>query len=157
MFLEKFVNEKLILDLEDILQNEKSVNNGFLEGVATKNGFQTNSVHEKVEYQNILKNILLVGSPELPECYYRWFHLIDYKKGGWQEEHDHVKTEDYSFIVYLTTCSNGGKTCFRISDSSVFQSTPVRGKILFFPAHLRHWGEEVIDEKRVAVGALKFK
>ena len=157
MFLEKFVNEKLILDLEDILQNEKSVNNGFLEGSATKNGFQTNSVHEKVEYQNILKNLLLAGSPELPEFYYRWFHLIDYKKGGWQEEHDHVKTEDYSFIVYLTTCSNGGKTYFRISDSSVFQSTPVSGKILFFPAHLRHWGEEVIDEKRVAVGALKFK
>jgi hypothetical protein len=155
MFFETNIGELLTIKLEQVLDIEKNAGNGVFDGTATMHGFQTNGLHEKEDYKSILEDLLSFTPSEFKDFKYRWFHLIDYDRGGWQIEHDHSRTETMSFVVYLTTCNEGGKTFFRTSDTEVFESAPVRGKLILFPAYLRHWGEEVIDPKRVAVGALR--
>lgn len=155
MFFETKVSEEHIKNLENILNFEKKVGNGVLfNSSCTKYGFQTNTVHENLKYQQTLKELLLYLPVGFQNLKYRWFHLIDYEKGGWQEGHDHSTTEDFSFIVYLTTCNSGGKTMFRISESTTLTCSPTRGNMVVFPATMWHWGEKVIDLKQIAVGAL---
>jgi hypothetical protein len=155
VFFSVQIQDRLVLELEKILELEKNNGNGFYSGSCTVNGFQTYTVHENKNYEPVL-NDLLSYLPQRNSFYYRWFHLIDYDKFGRQEKHNHVKTEDYSFIVYLTTCNEGGKTFFEVPNEPIFASAPVRGKLLFFPSYLDHWGEEVVDHKKIAVGALKL-
>jgi hypothetical protein len=155
VFFETQIEDRLVLELEKILESEKNNGNGFWSGSCTVNGFQTNTVHEDQNYKVVL-DALLSYLPDGNNLYYRWFHLIDYDKFGKQEKHNHKKTEDYSFIVYLDTCEKGGETVFEVPSEFLFVSKSVRGKLLFFPSHLDHWGEEVMIRKKVAVGALKL-
>ena len=155
VFVELQIEEDLVLKLEKILELEKNNGNGFYSGSCTVNGFQTNAVHNNENYRSVL-DALLSHLPNGKNFYYRWFHLIDYDKFGRQEKHNHKQTEDYSFIVYLNTCKEGGETIFEIPNEPLFVSKSIRGKLIFFPSHLDHWGEEVISRKKVAVGALKL-
>jgi len=86
--------------------------------------------------------------------YHRWFHMIDYDTFGSQNPHDHSKTEDYSYIIYLNTCK-GGSTWF-LSDDKTIEVIPEKNKLILFKSNLFHWSSGVIDNKRVAVGALKY-
>ena len=155
VFWETKVEEDIVCELERILELEKNNGNGFYSGSCTVNGFQTNTVHEDQNYKIVL-DALLSYLPNGNNFYYRWFHLIDYDKFGKQEKHNHKRTEDYSFIVYLNTCEKGGETVFEVPSEPLFVSKSIRGKLIFFPSHLNHWGEEVMDRKKVAVGALKL-
>ena len=154
-FWETYIRDALVNALENILDIEKNNKNGSYSGTCTVNGFQTNAVHENETYKNILKE-LLSYIPDGNKFYYRWFHLIDYNKFGRQEKHNHEKTEDYSFIVYLNTCSEGGETVFETPNAPLFISKPIKNKLLCFPSYLNHYGEPVIESKKIAVGGLKF-
>jgi hypothetical protein len=154
IFWETKVEEDIVCELERILNEEKVAGRQFKKCV-TVNGFQTNTMHDNETCKPIL-DTLLSYVPDGQNFYYIWFHLIDYDEQGKQLKHNHAATEDYSFIVYLTTCKEGGKTFFEVPNEPPFVSEPVRGKLLFFPSYLDHWGEEVIEHKKVAVGALKF-
>ena len=155
MFFEAKISDDVLQKLDWALALETSAGN-FVEpnSSCTKNGLQTNTIHENSRYKTLLDDLLISLPNEFHSYKYRWFHLIDYKRGGWQEQHDHSRTEDFSFIVYLTTCASGGKTFFHISDSTTLVCSPVRGTMIAFPATVTHWGEEVVDPKQVAVGAL---
>jgi hypothetical protein len=118
----------------------------------TKLGFQTNDLSFEPSIQSLLDR-LLKYFPDHNKYKYRWFHLIDYFNGGWQEGHDHSKTDDLSFILYLTSCKNGGETVFELKNTKYIVK-PEKNKIVFFPATMWHWGEITIDHKKVAVGAL---
>jgi hypothetical protein len=155
LFWESRIDDSLVESLEIILETEKCNENGFYSGSCTVNGFQTYSIHENEIYKPLL-NTLLSYTPNKKLLYYRWFHLIDYNKFGKQDKHDHKNTEDYSFIIYLNTCDKGGETIFEVPNRPLFMSKPVRGKLLFFPAYLQHWAENVYENKKVAVGALNI-
>ena len=146
------VSKNIVQQLNDILNSEKNLNNKCLQFSTTVKGFQTDTIHSNPNYQNLILNLLYCLPIKNFKC--KWFHLIDYEQGGWQDEHDHAETEDYSFILYLTTCINGGKTMFRMSNKKLIYCSPVEGKLILFPANLSHWAEKTIDVKKVAVGAL---
>ena len=97
-------------------------------------------------------NDLLTYLP-IKDLKYRWFHMIDYNESGLQKGHDHDKTEDYSFILYLTTCKDGGETVFKKDDKTI-EIKPEKNKLVFFDAKIWHEGNSTIDHKKVAVGAL---
>lgn len=118
---------------------------------ATQNGFQTHNLCYEPEMQNELTKILSYF-PFKNNFKYRWFHMIDYEQSGFQKPHDHIKTEHYSYIIYLSSCLGGGETCFQLNHE--LQIKPEKNMIVFFPASILHWGKSTIDKKQVAVGAL---
>tara|TARA_E500000305_G_C3850758_1_gene156022 strand:- start:4 stop:501 length:498 start_codon:yes stop_codon:yes gene_type:complete len=81
-------------------------------------------------------------------------HLLHFFNKGFEKPHDHQKTEDYSFIAYLQD-SEDGNTCFQMDDE-VIKIKPEKGKIVFFPSSIWHWGEPSSGNKKLAVGALKI-
>lgn len=156
MFVEKHIDIDTVCRLDRILKSEKNNGNGFWNGSHTKKGFQTYNLCKKEEYKSVFDFLLALPSPELPALQYKWIHMIEYCVGGWQDEHDHSATEEYSFILYLTSCLRGGRTIFIIPGDKSYEIIPEEGKIVFFPANVRHLGDIVIDPKRVVVGALDF-
>lgn len=156
MFTEKYVDTDTVRILDRILKIEKNNGYGGWSGTATKKGFQTQNLCKKEEYRSMFDRLLEFSSPELAPLTCKWVHMIDYSIGGWQDEHDHSATEEYSFILYLTSCLRGGRTIFILPNDKSYEITPEEGKIVFFPSTLRHLGEKVIDPKRVVVGALDF-
>lgn len=117
----------------------------------TINGFQTKNLCFEPYVQNEIKEVL--NYLPIKDLKYRWFHMIHYKDHGYQEAHDHSKTEDYSYILYLTDCNEGGETLFINGEESV-AIKPEKNKLVFFPSNLWHKGNATIDNKKVAVGAL---
>ena len=83
--------------------------------------------------------------------YSKYLHLIDYEKNGYQLEHDHKKTEDYSCILYLNNC-NTGHTVFESS----LKIKPEKNKLIVFKSDLKHYGETCLSNKKVAVGAMSY-
>lgn len=81
-------------------------------------------------------------------------HLLHFFDKGYEKPHDHKKTEDYSFVAYLED-SEDGNTCFQMKDE-VVKIKPEKGKIVFFPSDIWHWGEPSSGNKKLAVGALKI-
>jgi hypothetical protein len=152
MIKEFIIKENITDYLIFVLDKLKNNNIGIeLNSCCTINGFQTNNINEVPCMQNTLNNIL----EYLPvkDLKYRWFHLIDYDKNGSQNAHDHKKTEDFSYILYLTDCENGGETMF-YEDKNITTIKPQKNKLIFFDANLWHEGNATIDHKKVAVGAL---
>ena len=117
----------------------------------TINGFQTKNLC----YEPYIKDELekLLSCLPVKDLKHRWFHMINYKDHGYQEAHDHSKTENYSYILYLTDCNEGGETVFINGEESV-AIKPEKNKIVFFPANLWHKGNATINNKKVAVGEL---
>jgi len=62
----------------------------------------------------------------------------------------------HTFILYLTTCENGGETTLLQSIQSEFdilaQVSPVMGRLLLFPHTCPHMGSQVHDEKLILRG-----
>ena len=77
-------------------------------------------------------------------------HFIDYDKGGYQKPHNHVKTEKYSFILYLN--DSDGLTYFEEPINE--KITPKKGKTLVFKSDVNHGAEASFKNKRVLVGAM---
>jgi hypothetical protein len=144
------VDTSITGDLINILYKLKQQKQGITEETCTINGFQTNSLHNEKYMQPYLDYIIsLLPSNKLK---HRWFHMIDYNKTGYQKEHNHIKTELYSYIIYLED-SNSGITFLNLDNNKIFIK-PIKNMIIFFPAYIMHGGYEVIDNKKVAVGAL---
>jgi hypothetical protein len=142
-------------NLTRILTNLKLINKGITSNTScTVNGFQTDNLCYEPYIQNEL-NIILDYIP-IKNLTHRWFHMIDYEKQGHQVEHDHAKTEDYSYILYLTDCNEGGETIFTDNNETLVVK-PEINKIVFFESSLWHKGNATLDNKKVAVGALVVK
>ena len=138
--------------LNSILFDLEAKNEGLPpNSTCTINGFQTDNLCYEPYIQDELKKLL----EYLPnrDLKYRWFHMINYKDHGYQDAHDHSKTEDYSYILYLTDCDKGGETIF-INGEESLAIKPEKNKLVFFPANLWHKGNATIDNKKVAVRAL---
>ena len=147
-----YVTDNLILKLDELKdKKERSYATTY-----TKNAFQTNNIMNDASIEDILHKILSY-LPYPNDYQYKWFHMIDYEQGGLQEAHDHARTEDYSYILYLSSCNHGGETCFMLNQE--IQIKPKKNTLIFFPSSILHWGKATIDHKKVAVGALigKFK
>ena len=135
----------ILFDLES--NNKGSPSNS----TCTVNGFQTENLCYEPYIQKDLEKLLeYIPNKDLK---YKWFHMINYKNHGYQSVHNHSKTEDYSYILYLTDCNEGGETLFTNGKESVAVK-PEKNKLVFFPANLWHKGNATIDNKKVAVGAL---
>lgn len=148
-FIITSVNKEVTKDLTDILERLKKDNKEFANNNCTVNGFQTNSLHEEEYMKPYLDYIVSLLPNRLK---HRWFHMIDYDKTGYQREHDHAKTEIYSYIIYLDD-SNSGHTYFNLNNNKLFIK-PIKDMIVFFPSYIMHGGLEVTDNKKIAVGAL---
>jgi hypothetical protein len=85
------------------------------------------------------------------------FHMIDYKKGGYQKGHDHsVSLCEYSYVLYLTSCSQGGETVFKKGCLKI-EVPPEKGTLVLFSREEFHYGRPTKDKKKVAVGSFKLK
>lgn len=152
MIKEIIINEEITNYLIFVLEQLKINNIGVpYNSTCTIDGFQTNNIYDVPCMQDTLNNILSY----LPEnnLKYRWFHMIDYQKNGYQKRHNHKQTEDFSFILYLIDCKNGGETIFETNEGNV-EIKPQKNKLVFFPSNVWHIGKDTIDHKKVAVGAL---
>ena len=147
-----YTEDYITNDLLNILNKLKQNNNGITDNsVSTQQGFQTHNLLE----ENCIKPYLEYMISLLPSntLKHRWFHMIDYDLKGYQLEHDHSKTETYSYILYLET-SKSGETYFKFNDTNIMYIKPIKNMIVFFPSYLKHGGLKVLDNKKVAVGAL---
>lgn len=154
-FYETKIPNTIVDVLLQLLQGLKETGLGVEHETASRNAFQSRDLSSfpllKPLLQQVIENI-----PESNLLTHRWFHLIDYNQGGYQEPHDHKMTEKYSYIIYLTDCENGGETFFKVKDE-IIKIKPEKNKLIFFPADIIHWGSETVDKKKVAVGALILK
>jgi len=137
------ITKKFIKALNE-LKKEKNV----AKDTCTILGFQSENILKYSKYlhfKNTMEKIL--------KKKYNVFHihLIDYEKNGYQLEHDHKKTEDYSFILYLNNC-NTGHTVFESS----LKIKPEKNKLIVFKSDLKHYGETCLSNKKVAVGAMSY-
>jgi hypothetical protein len=154
MIQEFEIKENIANRLINKLDTLKNDNEGIESNSScTINGFQTNNLCYETSMQEVLNEIL--EYIPIKNLKYRWFHMIDYDNHGMQQKHNHIKTEHYSFILYLTTCKNGGETVFEINKNQI-QIKPEKNKLIFFPSDLWHWGNETFNKKKIAVGALIF-
>ena len=81
-------------------------------------------------------------------------HSIEYKVGGYQQEHVHPP-DDLSFILYFDT-EKTGSTILKFDNESLTVDQ-IRGNLLVFPPHIPHSGTTVETSKRIIVGALKIR
>ena len=112
----------------------------------TINGFQTDNILNLKTTHELAKNLLKEIKKDLDLF---WIHLIEYNQAGAQTAHDHSKTEDYSFILYLN--DSDGNTVFE----NLGEITPQKGKLVFFNSDITHFGKPSMKGKKIAVGALK--
>ena len=116
----------------------------------TENGFQTSNIIKLFD-KNLLKKILPIK--EISDGIFH-IHYIKYYQGGLQKEHDHVKTEQYSFIVYLNNADDG---CTVLKDPINKKIFPQKGKVIVFDAKILHYAEKSSGGKEVIVGAINEK
>jgi hypothetical protein len=84
---------------------------------------------------------------------YVYLHLVDYSNGGTMGEHKHSHNEDYSFILYLNTCTDG-QTVLILRQP--YEVLPSANKVLLFSSYIPHMSE-YSDSKKILVGGLKLK
>tara|TARA_R100001510_G_C7526378_1_gene119710 strand:- start:149 stop:616 length:468 start_codon:yes stop_codon:yes gene_type:complete len=135
--------EKFLITLQNMKQQNISVECN----TCTKNGFQTPNIL-LYERPKKLSELLMKEIRKNLNLFH--MHLIEYDKNGEQLPHDHKKTEDYSFILYLN--DSDGNTVFE----NIGEIEPKKGKLVFFESHLLHYARPSVRNKKVAVGALKI-
>ena len=154
------ISETSVDNLHKVLNETKnypSVNTS-----CTRNGFQSYNIISRVpssvlhEIYNKTQKYLdfVVKSCVYYEFYIDHMHLIHYNSGGWQEGHTHSSLEDYSFILYLNN-SDGNTVIYEGKD--IVHITPERGKIIFFNSHFYHESSMCVNEKKIAVGSIRFR
>ena len=128
------------------------------DGTCTNNGIQTSNVLELLDFKednifqeclnNILQNIKnLLGL----NLYYCWVHFVEYFEGGYQDIHNHKHNEDYSFVLYLNTCSDG-ETYFNVEPP--ISILPNKNNMILFSSNIDH-GAKTCYNKKVLVGGLR--
>lgn len=147
LFKETIIPEETIKDILSLLRKYdfKDISNESY----TKNGYQTPNI-VNIFNEDILKKILPFDN------FYKkifWIHYIKYKENGYQTEHDHKKTEKYSFILYLN--NSDGDTIFKEPINK--KITPKLGKLIFFDSDILHKAEISNQGKQVLVGAVDEK
>jgi len=132
------------IDLFNFLkkQNIKALNK-----TATVNGFQTDNVVSFFTEEIKLK---IINNYNLLKII-KHIHFIEYFNGGFQKEHNHEKTENDSFILYLN--DSDGDTVFKL-DNKEIKINPEKGKIVFFDAKIFHYAMPSFLNKKIMVGAL---
>lgn len=144
-----FIDSSLTKNLIKVLKKLKSENKKVMEDTHTKDGFQTGNI---LEFKNNLQIKKDVEKMLLNKYNVFHIHLIDYNKGGYQERHNHAKTEDYSFIIYLNTAEKG-ETVFE----NIGKVKCEENKIIVFKSNIWHYGLPCSSRKLVAVGAMNKK
>lgn len=145
LFFKTKINDSIIDKITDIININK---NKFLDtssNTFTENGFQSNNIVSF--FDEHLKKKMMDN-----QCLYQdifWIHYIEYEKSGFQKEHNHLSTEEYSFILYLN--DSVGDTVFPHTRIS-----PEKGLLVIFDSSLLHRAEESIN-KKVLAGAIKKK
>ena len=96
----------------------------------TINGFQTDNILNLKTTHELAKNLLKEIKKDLDLF---WIHLIEYNQAGAQTAHDHSKTEDYSFILYLNDCDKNAKTVIVDDKDKIIKTiTPQKYKGICF-------------------------
>ena len=145
MFRISYIDKTIIDEIIYILENNNIVS--VKEETCTVKGFQTNNIINLFFKTDLLKKIL----PE-EDFYKKIFHLhyINYNLNGYQKEHNHIRTEKYSFILYLNNAD--GNTIF---EEPIKKSiSPELGKLIFFSSNIWHRSEISTNGKKVLVGAV---
>ena len=147
LFRETTIPERTIKDIMSIIQKYDFKNISNIS--CTKNGFQTHNI-VSIFSEDMLKKILPFDN------FYKkifWIHYIRYYKNGYQIEHNHEKTEKYSFILYLK--DSDGDTIF--GEPVNKRVTPKLGKLIFFDSKILHKADVSNKDKQVLVGAVNEK
>ena len=147
--LEEFkAPEELVDKLLDTLLIFKRSNLRIPSDTCTINGFQTPNIFRYSFTKELKEQLSKLFNKDLNLFH---VHLIEYVDNGEQLVHNHERTEDYSFVLYLNDAD--GNTVFE----NIGEVKPERGKLIFFKSDLMHYGKPSIKGKKVAVGALKVK
>ena len=144
MFIEKNISSSVIEEINRLITS--NIFEDRSEKTCTHHGFQTPNIVNLFN-ENLLKRILPIKN------YYKevfHIHYISYLSGGYQEEHNHEKTEKYSFILYLN--DSDGKNFFKTPINK--KITPEEGKLIFFNSNIPHGGEKSFKGKKILVGAV---
>lgn len=147
---DKLVNDFLFV-LEIYQQMKPELNQALNDSICSENAYQTPNILEFDLFQKVSLPLLEYIPYDMNLDLFH-IHLIEYFNGGLQRGHDHKKTEDFSFILYLND-SDDGHSCFL--KKNTIKIKPTKGKIIFFQSDIWHWGEHTSGNKKVAVGALK--
>lgn len=145
LFFKTKIDNDVVKEITNIININK---NKFLDvsnNTCTENGFQSNNIVNFFN-ENLKKKMMN------NQCLYQdifHIHYIEYKNSGFQKEHNHANTEEYSFILYLN--DSVGDTVF--SNTRV---SPKKGLLIIFDSTLFHKGEKSIN-KKILVGAIKKK
>ena len=134
--IEKFViKHSLVDELVKSLDLLKLANFKASEDVATVNGFQTANILDFLSTKSLIDEVLEdITKQKKVMCTH--VHLIEYLFGGYQLEHDHKGTEDYSVFA------------------SGERVTPKKGQLIYFKSDMLHSAEKSNLGKKIAVGAL---
>ena len=138
----KTIINKIFSVVEKNKLKEKCIDTTF-----TVNGYQSDNI-VKLFNKNLLKKIL-----PIQEFYKKIFHIhyIEYFLNGYQEEHNHINSEKYSFILYLN--NSNGDTIFNHPINK--RICPELGKLIFFDSSIGHKGEMSTQSKKILVGAVE--
>ena len=109
-------------------------------------------IDAKIFYNYIDKVKLLCENVLNLKLKYFYIHMIDYQNGGKMNVHTHNHNEDYSFILYLNSCTDG-ETILYI-DNIPHKIIPEKNKVLLFSSHIPH-SAAYSESKRVLVGGLR--
>tara|TARA_E500000318_G_C3436237_1_gene163173 strand:- start:38 stop:499 length:462 start_codon:yes stop_codon:yes gene_type:complete len=144
--IEEFkISDQTVDDLLETLEIFKQKNIS-VSDTCTKNGFQTSNILEYEAPKELSRRIMKEINKNLNLFH---IHLIDYFNKGYQTPHNHEKTEDFSFILYLN--DSDGNTVFENID----EISPKKGKLIFFKSNIWHFSKPSLQEKKIAVGAFK--
>tara|TARA_R100000149_G_C5750524_1_gene60204 strand:- start:59 stop:502 length:444 start_codon:yes stop_codon:yes gene_type:complete len=113
----------------------------------TVNGRQTINIFSYIP-ENIINEILFFNNFDKKLFH---LHFINYEKGGYQEPHNHVNTEKYSFILYLN--DSDGDTIFLINNKKIAVK-PQKGKLVVFSSDIMHYALKSFKNKKILVGAI---
>ena len=116
----------------------------------TENGFQTSNMLDLFN-KNLLKKILPIK--EIHDGIFH-MHYIKYSQGGFQTEHNHANTEQYSCIIYLNNADDGRTV---LKDPVNKKIIPQKGKVIVFDAKIPHFAEKSFGGKEIIVGAINKK
>ena len=124
----------------------------------SSNCFSTLNLLDKVpseKFYNYIGILLSLCQRELNlNLEYFYIHMVNYENGGNMKIHQHIHNEDYSFILYLNSCTDGN-TILHL-DNKTHKVIPVKNKVLLFPSNIPH-SAEYSNSKKVLVGGLKLK
>jgi len=112
---------------------------------STEQGFQSSNIINIFD-DNLKKEMLD------HQCLYQdifHIHYLEYFNGGYQLNHNHLESEEYSFILYLNDAI--GDTIFTHK-----RIKPQKGLLVIFDSSLNHSGDKSIN-KKILVGAIKQK